>query len=488
MSRKTLYFDCICDFTSSAVMQDGKLIEFHFEKNESKSIVGNIYKGKVKSVLSGMQAAFVDCGLERNCYLSAETNLKEDDLSKSYTMPRLKEGDEILVQVVKPPINKKGAKVTTNITFVGKSLIYIPLTPFVGVSRKIKDDELRRTMLHSAQSIISENEGLVVRTAAPYIKRNSMLSEYNSLKALWNKIKTQSERAECGSLVYEEAALPNRILRDTLSFEVDGITVGSQQLADDLAELMKIYPVSRKIPVTVHKGKKDLFDEAGISKQIVEALSPKVKLDNGAYIVIERTEALTSIDVNTGKFVGDDCLEQTVYYTNILAAREIARQVKLRNICGIIVVDFIDMSTKSHQAALVEELKRALSTDSSKCDVAAMSKFGLVEFTRKRMASNPLQFLLKPCPNCQGGFVKSEQFMLFSLRAKIMDFAADGFTSLRVDINDLLFDALCKWTVFLNELREKGVEIYAVPHKTFNIETIKINKDITNLPDKALKI
>lgn len=496
MSRKTLYFDSYCGYTVSAITEGGKLTEFDFEKTDSGNIVGNIYKGRVESVLQGMQAAFINCGLERNCYLSAENALPEHtnyslESAAAPDLSSLKVGDEIIVQVVKPPVGRKGAKVTVNLSFIGKMLIYLPRTPFIGVSRKIDDEELRRNLEYSAKRLKSPNEGLIVRTAAPYAKRNQLEVEFQYLKNLYAGLSKKAETAMVGELLYTDFALPVRVLRDVLSKDIDSVVVGNEKLLKVIEDIVNLYPVQRKLSISLHEGNRDMLNELCISEQIYAITSPKVALDSGAYLVIEKTEALTVIDVNTGKFTGDYNLEQTVYHTNILAAREIARQVKLRNIGGIVVVDFIDMQNATHKKALVDELERAFKGDSAKCVVSPMSKFGLVEFTRKRQGTSPVSQIIRPCRSCNGtGTAFDDKYVILGMRAKLLDIIADGAKSVRIDLNAEILEKLSAWREFIGDLKERcgNTEIYAVPHRTFHPEQINYRINSFDLPDKAVKI
>lgn len=495
MPKKTLYFDGYCGYITAVVAEDGKMTEFNFEKTETGTIVGNIYKGRVESVLVGMQAAFVNCGLERNCYLSADDVIDAEkyDGGSLYpaAFPELKEGDEILVQVVKAPVGKKGAKVTAQPTFVGKCLIYMPETPFVGVSRKIADEELRKNLVFAANKLKDGDEGIVLRTAAPYAKRHHLETEYRYFKNVYADVKSKFAHAKVGDLLYTDYSLPARVLRDTLSSDINEIIVGSKELYGEIENIINLHPMLKKPPVTLYGSQRDMFDDLGITEQILGITSSRADLDNGAYLVIERTEALTVIDVNTGKFTGDYNLEQTVYHTNILAAREIARQMRLRNVGGIVVVDFIDMQNAGHKKALVEELERALKSDKAKCVVSPMSRFGLVEFTRKRIGGSPLHLLTKPCRYCrEGGYTLSHEFILFGLRAKILSHVAEGARSLRIDMNNEVLAKLLSWEELRKDLQSRvnGAEIYAVPHRTYHEEQFSIRKDSFEIPPDAVKI
>lgn len=496
MSRKTIYFDSYCGYAVAAVAEDGKITEFNFEKKDSVSIIGNIYKGRVESVLPGMNAAFVNCGLERNCYLSGDDiypDAGKYDCESGQTppFPELKEGDEIAVQVVKAPVGNKGAKVTPCFSFVGKHLIYMPDTPFIGVSRKIADEELRKNLIYSASRMKNKDEGVVLRTASPYAKRKQLENELEYLRNLHKSVKATTETAKVGQLIYTDLELPMRVMRDTLSYDIERIIVGNKSLEKLIRDLVSLYPPANRRPVLLHDTGRDMMGEYGLSRQVDELASPRVNLDNGAYLIIEETEALTVIDVNTGAFTGDDSLEQTVYYTNILAAREIARQVKLRNIGGIVIVDFIDMSVPSHRVSLVEELERALKKDSAKCSVSPMSRLGLVEFTRKRTGSSPLTQMTKPCRHCKGGKTLSTRYLLLGTRAKILDNYADGQRIIRIDMNSEIAETFGKWKTVKEDLKTRCPEakIYLVPHRSYLENQIHLYCGAeAEIPENAVKL
>lgn len=495
MARKTLYFDSYCGYLISAVTEDGKITEFNYEKRDRGSIIGNIYKGRVESVLKGMQAAFVNCGLERNCYLPADDTFADSGKYEASrpadapAPPALKEGDEILVQVVKAPVGNKGAKVTAHPAFVGKAIIYLPDTPFIGVSRKIADDELRRNLAYCAQQIADDGEGLVVRTAAPYARRRQIELEYDYLKNIYGGIRRAFTTARTGDLLYTDFSLPVRVLRDTLSADIECIVTGNRYLKDIIEKMAAMYPPQNRRTVVLHDSGRDMLEEYGISAQILALASPRVELENGAYLVIEKCEALTVIDVNTGKFIGDESLEQTVYATNLCAAREIARQLRLRNIGGIVVVDFIDMQDEAHRRALTDELERALKKDHAKCAVSPMSRFGLVELTRKRTGSYLLSKMTKPCRHCQGaGLTLNEDFVILGLRAKLLDAVCGGASAIRLDVNADVLTRMQDWREFLSDLgaRAKGVKIYAVPHRTYRADQVNLRADTFDIPRDAV--
>ncbi len=496
MSRKTIYLDNYAGLDLAAVVEDDKICEFAIERREGENLVGNIYKGRVCNLLNGMQAAFIDCGLEKNCYISAEClfpdHTKYDGEIDIPTRLNLKVGDEIIVQVVKPPIGNKGAKVTTCLSFVGKSIIYMPETSFIGISRKIRDEELRKNLIFTAGKLKRANEGIVLRTAAPYANRAQIEDELTFYRNLYENIKAKIEPTPPCSLVHSAIPLPVRILRDTLSQDIDKIYVGNDLLGERVKTIIEMYPPRSRRPLVVYKRGDDMFSETGISKAIAKLRSPRVDIEGGAYLIIERTEALTVIDVNTGKFVGGDSLEQTVYQTNIAAAREIARQVRLRNIGGIVVVDFIDMRNESHRASLVAELKKALDKDTSKCRVLPMSELGLVEFTRKRTGKSVLDVLTKPCPYCGGaGHTRTAESIILTVRGRLLNALEKGYRTVFVDLNVDTCAKIIEWREIVEDINQRypQARVYLVPHRTYHEENFTVRyeeKQITATPDGAI--
>lgn len=474
---KTLYFDSQYGLETYACVEEGKITEYKAEAAAKGAVIGNIYKGRVTDVLSGMQAAFIDCGLERHCYYAVnapiDNSTQDEESPESKGTLDLHEGDEVMVQITKPPVGKKGAKVTTDLSFVGKYVVYMPNTPFVSISAKISDAELRKNLLFSAKRQLNENEGLIVRTAAPYALLSDKIGEINFFRNLYSNILSRFENAPVGELLYSDSPLHMRVLRDTMLNAGDEIFAGDEHVYNGIKEITGISTVPT--PVTLHDPHTDLFFTHGIYEQFLKSLNHKVELENGAYIVIDKTEALTVIDVNTGKFTGEDSLEQTVYYTNLLAAREIARQVKLRDLGGIFVVDFIDMKDEKHCKSLVQELERELKKGKSKCRVMPMSKFGLVEFTRKRTGVAASEIMLKSCKACNGtGEMRSEESVLSEFRAKLLDVLSQGATTVCVDLNFDIANKLSQYT----ELKENianlypQARVYIISHRTYREDSM----------------
>lgn len=496
--RKEWFLDRYCGQQFAALVEDGKLAEFACEKEPRTSCVGNIYKGQVTNVLSGMNAAFINCGLEKNCYLSMDesytdcTKYDDETPEKTDTRPlELQIGDEIIVQVTKPPRGNKGAKVTTRLSFVGKTMIYLPNTDFLGISRKITDEKVRQTLLLTAENMRkSQDEGFIVRTQAPFATEKQLKTEATFLKKLYAEMLETAKTAPVGSVLYEDEDLPLRVLRDSYGEDISTFHVGDRELYERLLRLVKL---RRDIParkLIFYQGERSMFREYGITPLVYDAASPIVPLENGAHLVIEHTEALTAVDVNSGSYVGKNNLEETVFHVNLVAAKEIARQVRLRNIGGIVVVDFIDMVDEAHKETVTETLKEALSFDRAKCNVLPMSELCLSQFTRKRLGNDVHSYLVKPCQHCNGiGDVHDDIFVITRLRADVLDCFATGATAAVIELNEQIMAQIFDQKLFAKELqgRWKHKRLYFVPHKTYKEDyfTVRGESDAFPLPEKA---
>ena len=496
--KKEWFLDRYCKQQFAALVENGKLTEFDFEPEPRTSCVGNIYKGRVTNVLSGMNAAFVSCGLSRNCYLSMETSYtdytKYDGtmVETKQDKPTLKVGDEIIVQVTQAARGNKGAKVTTHLSFVGKRIIYLPNTSFLGISRKITDEAQREKLLQIANKMRgSEDEGFIVRTQAPFATQKQLKTETDYLKRLYQEMMTYAKTAPVGALLYEDEDLPVRVVRDSFGESINAFYVGDEELYERLLHLIRLRKDIPEKKLIKHTSDRSMLKERGIIDLIYDIAQPIAPLDNGGYLVIEHTEAMTVIDVNTGKFVGDNNLEDTVFATNLAAANEIARQVRLRNIAGIIVVDFIDMADEQHRLAVTEELKRCLALDKTKTNVLPMSEFCITQFTRKRVGENSGSFFVKPCPHCNGrGHVHEDIYVISRLRAAILDCFADGNTAAIIDLNVNIMKKILSEGFFSIEAktRWRDKRIYFIPHKTYKEDCFFVKGDtakILQLPDNA---
>ncbi len=500
-TKKEWFLDRYCGRQFAALLEDGRLTEFFCEREPRPSAVGNIYKGKVENVLFGMNAAFVNCGLGRNCYLSMDdtyTDYTKYDGTMSALNNKntpLKEGDEIIVQLLKPARGGKGAKITRHLSFVGKRLIYLPESTFLGISRKITNENEREKLLSiAARMRTKENEGFIVRTQAPYATEDQLKAEAEYLKRLDLEMLKVAQTAEVGSLLYETEDLPARVIRDSFEGGLSAIHVGDEVLYQRLLQLIRLRGDIPENKLVKYMGSRSMMKEYGITPLIYDAARPVVPLDNGGYLVIEPTEAMTVVDVNTGSFIGNDDRETTVFEMNIAAAKEIARQVRLRNVGGIIVVDFIDMASEEHKTAVTETLREALATDSAKCNVLPMSELCITQFTRKRVGNNVLSYLVKPCSNCGGiGHVHDDIFVINRLREAILDCLCDGFTAAIVDLNVHIMKKILSEGLFAIEAqtRWKDKKIYFLPHKTYKEDyfTVKGERGTPlSLPENAVSL
>ena len=501
--KKEWFFDRYCGQQFVALLEDGKVVEFESENEENGSIVGNVYKGKVMNVVAGMNAAFVDCGLERNCYLSTDETYtdctKYDGLlasSAPSSLSELKEGDEIIVQVTKSPRGNKGAKVTAHLSFVGKRIIYLPNTNFFGVSRKITDEQQREKLMQVAESLRRENEsaGFILRTKAPLATDEDLEREANYLRKLFLLTSEKAKTAPVGALLYQDEDLPVRVMRDSFGDEITAMHVGDKELYDRLSLFIETFGEMDKSKLRLYTGERSMFREYGISDLVYEATKPHVALEGGGSLIIDHTEAMTVIDVNSGSFVGETNLEETVFNVNLRAAKEIARQVRLRNIGGIVVVDFIDMFDEQHKQQITETLREYLCADKAKCNVLPMSELCLTQFTRKRVGKELATSLIKPCPHCHGnGSVHNDLFMLTQLREDLLDCFFEGYLSAIVDLNEGMAKKILQEHVFSKEMqgRWKNKRIYLIPHKTYKEHTFFVrgeNNRFPTVPENAVLV
>lgn len=412
--------DVSFDQTRVALLEEGELAEIYIERFSNKRTVGNIYKGRVENVLPGMQAAFINIGLEKNAFLYVKDafNLLEDDCDVTANGGQLsikdvlKKGQEVLVQVTKEPIDGKGARVTTNITMPGRFLVLLPYSNYIGVSRRIESEEERNRLKEIALQIKPDNMGLIVRTAAEGKSTEEVKQDLDFLKRLWCNIKKKEKLYSAPRVIHRDLNLVLRTVRDMFTKNIDRFIINDRNEYKKVMELLDLISPQFKDRVCYFDGNQNIFDYYKVESKIAYALSRKVWLKNGGYIVIDQTEALTSIDVNTGKFVGSVDLRDTVLKTNLQAAREIAKQLRLRDIGGIIIIDFIDMKDPEHVKKVLEELKNSLKKDRTKSNVLGITQLGLVELTRKKVGKRIDSVLQKPCPYCGGtGKVLSEETM-----------------------------------------------------------------------------
>ena len=493
--KKEWFFDRFCGMRTAVAVIDGKIAEVGIESETSPEVTGNIYKARVQNVVAGMQAAFLACGMEKNVYLPLNESTalfqKYDGAGGTGESLDIREQDELLVQIVKPPRGSKGAKVSVDLSFVGKNLIYLPRTDFLGISRKITDETVRAALLMEADKLREKGEGLIVRTAGENATKRQMKTEYEYLKRVCRNTMEKAKKASVGQTVYEECTLAVKMLRDSLGDDISRITVGDPELFYELRSLAALRPDLGEKKVVLHEGGQSMFRKYGIDEQIYELTKARVRLEKGGEIVIDRTEAMTVIDVNTGKYTGDSDLETTVFETNLIAAREIARQVRLRNLAGIVAVDFIDMTEAEHREKVNLELEKALLSDRAKSRVLPMSDLCVTLFTRKRTTNDIASFLLKPCSSCtREGFVLSDRYIAMRLRSDILDYFANGYEAVIIELNRSVMEHILAEGYYQKDLKEgwKEKRIYMIPHRTYHEERYEIrgdNNPVLTLPDDA---
>ncbi len=388
-----------------AVLEGRELAQHYVTRVGATSMVGNVYLGRVQNVLPGMEAAFVDVGRGRNAVLYAgEVNWSPEDLEGA--APRieqvLKNGQSVLVQVTKDPIGGKGARLTAQISLPGRYLVLAPNSAVSGISRRLPDDERRRLKTIFKQ-LQPDRHGLIVRTAAEGATEAALAADLERLLAEWTAIEKRSKRAKAPAVLYEEPELTVRVVRDLFTDEeFRELVTDSPRVFGLVTDYLRGVAPDLLSKVRLHEGSLSAFEEFHIVEQIHKGLDRKVWLPSGGYIVIERTEALTVIDVNTGKSVGKTNLEETVVNTNVEAARESARQLRLRDIGGMIVIDFIDMLLEQNKKKVIDSMKESLAQDKSRSQVFDISPLGLLEVTRKRVSGGLLEAFSEPCPTCEG--------------------------------------------------------------------------------------
>jgi ribonuclease G len=411
------------------MLEDGELVELYVEDQDSQQTLGSIYRGRVVNVLPGMHAAFVDIGIEKNAFLyfgdiNADKTLFQFGSSNSILefdmKDSIREGKEITVQVVKEAMGTKGARVTTYATLPSRYLVLMPYVNHVGVSRRIESEEERQRLKLLAEQIKPKDMGVIVRTAAEGKQIEDIYPDIEFLCRLWNNIKDKESKGKAPKLIHRDESLIFRAVRDLFTGDVNMFIVNNREQYARVIELIELIAPSYKDRVFCSDLNGDVFSQYSIDSKIEKAIQKKVWLRNGGYLVIDDAEALTVIDVNTGKFVGKSNLEDTVLKTNLEAAEEIVRQVRLRDIGGIIIIDFIDMVRLEHREMVLNTLKQAFKKDRTKTHIMGFTGLGLVEMTRKKVRQRLASTLVKPCPYCSGtGMVYSEMAVMVRVEKEL---------------------------------------------------------------------
>ena len=406
--------------TRVAIVAAGVVQELLIERAASRGLVGNIYMGKVARVLPGMQSAFVEIGLTRAAFLHVADirDHKDQPIEKT-----LAEGQPILVQVVKDPIGSKGARLSTQVSIAGRLLVYLPKDPHIGISQKIEDENGRAALRERLRELLPADErgGYILRTLAETASEEELRADLAYLRHLWQTIHERSAGAEAPKLLYQDLSLAQRVLRDMVNVETTRVLVDSRENFQKLAAFSERYMPQVRARLEHYSGERPLFDLYNVETEIERALSRRVELKSGGYLMIDQTEALTTIDVNTGGYVGSRNFDDTVFKTNLEAAQAIARQLRLRNLGGIIVIDFIDMASAEQQSAVLEELRRALARDRTRMTVSGFTALGLVEMTRKRTRESLAHVMTESCAACTGrGEVKTARSVCYDILREIL--------------------------------------------------------------------
>ena len=414
----------------AAVVENGVLQEVFIERGSRRGLISNIYKGRVSRVLPGMQAAFIEIGMERTAFLHASDIFDSRHAGTGIEPPRTEsirslvaEGNEILVQVVKDPLGTKGARLTTYVTLPSRYLVYMPQGRGVGVSARIENEaereRLRAAVLAGLE--VDESAGYIVRTAAEDAPPEALRADMLYLRKLWEVVREKGLKTEPGQLVHADLPLHLRILRDLLRPDVERVLIDQPSAHQEMREFASTFVPELLPRIELYGELRPIFELHHVEEEIQKALDRKVSLKSGGHLIIDQTEAMTTIDVNTGAFVGHRNLEETIFRTNLEAAVTIARQLRLRNLGGIIIIDFIDMEEPEHRRQVIQALEKALANDHVKTSISSVSPLGLVEMTRKRTRESLEHLLCRPCPTCDGrGFVKTAETVCYEVFREIM--------------------------------------------------------------------
>jgi len=433
--------------TRVALVENGVLQEVYIERARKRGLVGNIYMGRVSRVLPGMQAAFIEAGLDRTAFLHASDIAQDGDEIKSIT-ELVHEGQSIMVQVIKDPIGTKGARLTTQISIPSRNLVFMPFSEHIGVSTKIEDEQERNRLKEIMQEIAdsSEHKGYILRTAAESVTQEDIRADVEFLQRMWHDIQESSTTIAPESIVHEDFPLAMRVMRDLVTPDIEKVRIDSRESHSSAVKFAKKLIPEVEGRIEYYPGERPIFDIYSIEDEIQKALDNKVQLKSGGYLIIDQTEAMTTIDVNTGAFVGHRTLEETIFKTNLEAAQSIAHHLRLRNLGGIIIIDFIDMQDEEHKRQVLRALEKYLDRDHAKCNISTVSSLGLVEMTRKRTRESLEQVLCESCPTCNGrGTLKTAESVCYEIFRELLrearQFEAHQFLVLASqEVVDLLLD------------------------------------------------
>jgi len=466
------------------------LSELYIERVKDASLVGNVYKGRIVKILPGMQSAFVDIGLEKAAFLHAADVLSGFDYSifgedvedpVSLQMPiedMLQEGEEVFVQVSKDSISTKGARVTSYITLPGRYLVLMPDVDHIGVSRKIINEDERERLRGLIEELKPQNFGFIIRTASEGCTEEELKRDIDYLMRLWENIQKKKEKISTPHLLYSDLDLALRSVRDLLGHDIDKLIIDSKDEYNKVVDFVNTFFPKLNDKIELYEGTEPIFDSDGIELEIPKVLGKRVWLKSGGYIVIDQTEALISIDVNTGKFVGKSSLEDTIFKTNIEAVKEIAYQIRLRNLGGIIIIDFIDMEKEENRQKLFTVFQEAMSKDRAKCTILEVSELGLIQMTRKRVRESLERILCESCSYCDGkGFIKSPTTVCYEIfmelrRIGLTQKKAKILISANPQVADLIYDDEREGIEAIE--KENGFKIIVKADKNFHQEYYEV--------------
>ncbi|HEY2967802.1 MAG TPA: ribonuclease G [Casimicrobiaceae bacterium] len=413
--------------TRVAMLEQGVVQELHIERSSARGLVGNIYVGRVARVLPGMQSAFVEIGLERAAFLHIADiweHRQNGHGHENRPIERiLHEGQALLVQVIKDPIGTKGARLSTQVSLAGRLLVYLPQDSHIGISQRIEDEAERESLRDRLQHLLPEGlaGGFIIRTMAETATERELQNDIEYLTKLWSDLTAKSGSLPVPSLIYQDLNLAQRVLRDMATEDSVRILVDSRETCQRMLDFAQQYTQTIVERVTHYNGERPLFDLHGVEDEIEKALARRVDLKSGGYLIIDQTEAMTTIDVNTGGFVGGRSFDDTIFKTNLEASQVIARQLRLRNLGGIIIIDFIDMENTDHRAAVLAEFNKALDRDRTRLTVNGFTQLGLVEMTRKRTRESLAHVLCEPCVTCGGrGELRTAQTVCYEILREIV--------------------------------------------------------------------
>ncbi len=454
--------------TRVAIVEQGVIQELHLERSTSLGLVGNIYRGEVCRVLPGMQSAFVEIGLQRAAFLHVadvfECSTAENEKSIQEV---LHEGQSLMVQVIKEPIGTKGARLTTQLSIAGRFLVFLPQQDHIGVSQRIEDEAERDHLKDRLIGLLPEGRkgGYIIRTMSETATDEELIADIEYLQKVWENIQNTSKSAASRTLIFQDLNLPMRILRDVVNVNTNRVLVDSRETYQKLLDFSQHYAIRAADLLEHYQGDRPIFDLFHVESEIERAISRKVELKSGGYLIFDQTEALTTVDVNTGGFVGGKSLSETIFKTNLEASQCIARQLRLRNLGGIIIIDFIDMDEDSQRESVMDELKRAVSKDRARISINGFSALGLVEMTRKRTRESLAHILCEPCPSCSGrGELKTPQTVCYEIFRELLrharQFSAKEFRVLASDkVIGLLLDEESQSLANLSDFIGKPVSL-----------------------------